>query len=175
MGFEEHQFTGRGDPPELLKAAAAAMAKRDAAHLAEHWSGAGLEAIGRFDIVRQHCEKLLARGKLFEASLLLQISTGATWPHERRKHVGMEDFEPLCPRCGAAPETDLHRYYMRQDNNTIEDSIMKDTKSYCKFAVKEEKSNAVLWMRGIPSAPSLKVLPPLDEPDIMQIGGPVFS
>ena len=88
---------------------------------ADHWQGLGLEQGGVDQWVMQ---RALARTKskdLRKYHMMIRILAGGCWPKFRCHQLIADRPSPVCPRCGAAAETDFHRWWECPSNDALKD------------------------------------------------------
>ncbi len=89
----------------------------------------------------------------------------------RRLQFGLPDHGGgICPRCGKAPESDLHRYWQCEHNLAQNDDCIMDTQNLVKHAEKGAALLGIYWLRGVPLSTMFNLSPPADEHEVCQLG-----
>ncbi len=92
------------------------------------------------------------------------IMAAGSWPMARVHEINPE-IDPICTRCGAAPDTTLHSFWQCPANGDLEDEAVTSTQSLCPTAVEGCAELPCLWLRGILPEKLTKVNPDRMPPD----------
>ena len=89
---------------------------------------------------------LMKQGKNSEARALTSAVLNRAWTAQRKANT-FANASPCCPRCGAAEETKLHRYWQCSTNDSLGDAVLKTNHWRSRAAAEREHANA--WERAI--------------------------
>ena len=87
-----------------------------------------------------------AAGTKQEAAAPEAAATTTTWT-SHRTFTTDDTVDPLCPRCGKEPETDLHRIWTRECNKGHPD--YENSQHLLRQAISGVEHSPVLWLRGL--------------------------
>ena len=102
-----------------VKAALAADLKKQLwMHASKFRNGKGLEAGADLRPTVNYLQSLSKHGRYEQHGAVLCCATASAWPRARIAEE-YPDANSLCPRCGRAPETELHRHWECSANDEI--------------------------------------------------------
>ena len=153
------EFKGYGDCSELYRTMAKSAMQVHWAHAATRWSGSGAAGGVDASLLKRHLRKLEKDGRNDTVGLLTSIATGATWPRQRKFEAGLAE-DALCPRCGEAAETDLHRFWTCPKNLEMVDPAVCTSNSLICQAILDNNANSIFWCRGLVPAEWVDTGPP---------------
>ena len=122
----------------------------------------GLSRAPDLTVYRKHRRRLERRRDWRMRGLLDTVATAAVWPAQRRHHAD-NAISPMCPRCGKAEESELHRVWQcshnytqakaaaREDNEEWLQALQSSEHLVAKATAGHE-SNGTLWLRGLPES-----------------------
>ncbi|CAK0797341.1 unnamed protein product, partial [Prorocentrum cordatum] len=125
--------------------------------------GLGLKEGGDLYQLQRHLRRRRRKGQHAEAAMLETIAAAGIWTRERRRAADPnQEGEDTCARCGAASETEKHRYYACPANEEIGYSNDTELVKKAKDAL-DQQQDEHFWLRGIPpAARAVKVDPDED-------------
>ena len=119
------------------------------AKASQHHCGAGLALGVDFRSAILHLKALSSRGQAQDHAILAVTICAGIWTEQRRCDSGMTD-SPTCPRCGAAPESDAHRYWYCPANRALQDPAVLRSAYLERWAREEiEAGQEAFWLRGL--------------------------
>eukprot|EP00959_Pyramimonas_sp_CCMP1952_P044971 939475-Pyramimonas_sp.AAC.1 len=137
-----------------------------------HFCGDGLERGADLTVFKSLHAKLVKDGSYSDAALLCCIVSGGTWPEARLQDAGYLT-DGMCPRCGVARETTLHRVWGCSSNDQIDSVHLLRSRELVQTALHDEHERSAFWNRGIPT-PAAAVAPLPPPMDVKQAWG-LFS
>jgi len=81
-------------------------------------------------------------------SLAHVVMAAGTWPYQRR-FAAQRVSDPTCPRCGLAPEDDLHRFWQCPANQQLQQPQVVSTNHLEDMAQRQAPSCPALWLRAL--------------------------
>ena len=108
------------------------------------------------DVPRARVRSLRRRGEPGTAALLLSTVSAGVWPRARLHEFGFASC-PTCPRCGLAPETQVHRVWECTSN---EGAPFLRSARLQPEALRGVHEWPCFWLRGLLPHEWLPPLPP---------------
>ena len=134
--------------PDIIETAVTrSLPDIDLVRAAQHHNGGGLEGGLDYHNTLAVMRSLSSRQYQYKCTLEA-IMTATIWTAQRVHDINTQ-VSPICPRCGAESETDLHRYWQCKANNNIEDEAVQDTQHLQQTACEKAAAEPCLWLRGI--------------------------
>ena len=128
-----------------------------------------MEAGAHLRPARLRVAQLRRSGYPAEASMLVAVCSAAVWTQERKFQFSIKGVEdPVCPRCGSAPETMLHRAWQCPANDLL--PACRKSNQLAKKAAIGAETLPCFWIRGI--VPASWTAPPSAPPKSADPGGP---
>ena len=166
---QQWRFAGYGDSCELYSAVEKSAMKEHWAHAATRWSGSGAAGGVDVSVLKRHLAQLERKDLPGRVGLLNSVAMGATWPRQRKFEAGLAE-SAICPRCGEADETDLHRFWTCPKNLEIDDPAVRCTNSMSPSAILDNNANSVFWCRGLVPQAWVESSPPTPDPTTRMVG-----
>eukprot|EP00969_Alexandrium_andersonii_P316986 14004179-Alexandrium_andersonii.AAC.1 len=111
--------------------------------------GAGVQSGVDFVPVHRLANHYKDHGRNREFAMLVTVCSGGCWTAERRFEAGLCS-SPVCPRCGNAVESMVHRYWQCPANEQVLQHDVALTGLIALRAVREAPGLPCLWLRGLP-------------------------
>ncbi len=133
--------------PDIVSSAICkAHFNRELIRAATHFDGKGIQ--DGIDYHNTMIIRSLSKDRYSYKCALETIIVAGSWPMARVHDINPQ-ADPICTRCGAAPDTTLHCYWQCAANGQLEDEAVCSTQSLCPAAVEGSAVIPCLWLRGI--------------------------
>ena len=129
----------------------------------------GLAEGGDLHGVRKHLRHLQIKSEAGAYGMLMTIVSGGVTTNA---DVAARDerHSPLCDRCGAAADTEVHRAWQCTANTGSDIEAISSTQDLVGPALREVDSCPAFWLRGIIPQSWIKVEPPAEDPPVLRWG-----
>ena len=134
-----------------------------------HWGGGGLQGGAYLGPTKRFIASLREQGHSAKAGMLEATLAATIWP-AARLHACQLVEDDLCPRCQAAPETAMHRYWLCPVLREVEIEEVRASQHLLQLAVEQQEVAACLWCRGVPPTAMYCLKPPADTAVEWKIG-----
>ena len=134
------RLDGKGNWALFCRSLANSAMARHWPDAAKHWNGTSLERGGDFTSLKAHLRHFEKKGLHGQYGALHTVAIGATWPRARKFSALLPGvLDDTCPRCGRAPDTDIHRYCQCPANRDIPDRAVQNTQHLAERACAEHE------------------------------------